>query len=241
MSNGAGRTSFYIRRVVRAGLLMLLLLPCLYLLGAVAGAFVPRNPDWTEPPHGVLVFVRSNGVHVDLVLPALVAGQDLYRWVPPEHIANPASASGWIAFGWGQREFYLETPRWSDLTMRNAARAIFGGDAVMHVEHGGQPCPSADMRPLLLEPEAYSRLVAYVRESFALHAGEQPIPIVGTGHGKNDIFYEATGHYSAGRTSNQWASDAIAAAGVEIGAWTPFAQGVMWRFRHGVREIDLMT
>lgn len=230
MSDAAGRGSLRFRRALLTVLLTLLALPCLYLLGAVAGAFVPRNPDWKEPSQGVLVFVRSNGVHVDLVLPAQVAGQDLYRLVPPEHVASPASASGWIAFGWGQREFYLETPRWSDLTAGNAARALFGGSAVMHVEHGGRPRPSADMRPLLLEPEAYGRLVTYIVHSFTVHADGQPVPIVGTGYGRNDTFYEATGRYSALRTSNQWAVDALAAAGVKVGSWTPFALGIMWRF-----------
>ena len=232
MADEANRTSLRTRRILRAAWLMLLAIPCFYLLGALAGTFVPRNSDWAEPPNGVLVFVRSNGVHVDLVLPALAAGQDLYRLVPPEHVANPASASGWIAFGWGQREFYLETPRWSDLTVRNAARAVFGGDAVMHVEHVGPPHPSGDARPLLLGPEEYSRLVAYIRNSFAVHADGPAAPIDGAGYGNNDVFYDARGHYSAGRTSNQWASDALAAAGVKIGAWTPFAQGVMWRFRN---------
>lgn len=231
MNNAANRRSLRIRRVLGTVLLMLLVLPCLYLLGAVAGAFLPRNPAWKEPQHGVLVFVRSNGVHVDLVLPALAAGQDLYRRVPPGHVASPASASGWIAFGWGQREFYLETPRWSDLTAGNAARAVFGGRAVMHVEHGSRPRPAAEMRPLLLDTEAYSRLVAYVMDSFVIHAGGQPVPIVGTGYGRSDAFYEATGRYSALRTSNQWAADTLAAAGVKMGLWTPFAQGIMWRFR----------
>lgn len=239
MSDAAGRGSLRIRRVLLTVLLTLLALPCLYLLGAVAGAFVPRNPDWQEPSQGVLVFVRSNGVHVDLVLPAQVAGQVLYRMVPPEHVATPASASGWIAFGWGQREFYLETPRWSDLTAGNTMRAVFGGSAVMHVEHGGQPRPSRDMRPLLLGLEAYGRLVAYVTDSFAVHADGKSMPIAGAGYGRNDVFYEATGRYSALRTSNQWAADALAAAGVKIGFWTPFALGIMWRFRETSESPDM--
>nr|MBF0684886.1 TIGR02117 family protein [Pseudomonas sp.] len=224
-------TPHRIWRILRAALLTLLALPSLYLLGAVAGAWVPRNANWEEPSHGVLVFVRSNGVHVDLVLPAVSAGHDLYRWVPPEHVAGPGTAQGWIAFGWGQREFYLETPHWSDLTVVNAARAVFGGDAVMHVEHVHRPRPSADTRPLRLEQQAYSRLVAHIANSFAVGSDGRPVPLVETGYGHTDIFYEATGHYSAIRTSNQWASDVMAGAGVKVGVWTPFAQGIMWRFR----------
>lgn len=231
MSDDAGSASLRIRRFLRRVLLMLQALPCIYLLGAVAGAFVPRNPGWREPSHGVPVFVRSNGAHVDLVLPARDGGHDLYRWVSPEHVANPQSALGWIAFGWGQREFYLETPRWSDLTLLNASRAMFGGNVVMHVEHGRQPRPSTDMRPLLLETEEYDRLVAYILGSFSVDADGKPTMIAGSGYGRNDVFYEAIGRYSMIRTSNQWAADALAAAGVRVGSWTPFAWGIMWRFR----------
>lgn len=103
-----------------------------------------------EPPQGVLVFMRDNGVHVDLILPASATGFDLYRLVSPAHIADPESARGWVEFGWGQREFYLETPRWANLTARNAARAVFGGDALMHIENVARPRPSPDTVDLRL-------------------------------------------------------------------------------------------
>jgi uncharacterized protein (TIGR02117 family) len=211
--------------------LALVALPLLYLATAVGGALVPRNRGWEEPSQGVLIYVRNNGVHVDLVLPASAAGLDLHRLVPPSHIADAQAARGWVAFGWGQREFYLETPRWADLTARNAARAVFGGDALMHVEHVGQPRSSAEARPLRLERQAYRRLVAAIRSGFAIGEDGRAIPLPGTGYADNDVFYEAVGHYSALRTSNQWTADVLADAGVKIGLWTPFAQGIMWRFR----------
>lgn len=215
---------------VRAALLMLLALPCLYLFGAAIGSFVPRNAGWTEPPGGVLVFVRNNGVHVDLALPAVSRGHDLYRRVPTAHVADPHGVGDWIAFGWGQREFYLETETWSDLTPANALRALFGGAAVMRVEHIDHPQPSSQARPLWLETEAYDRLVTKVFDSFAQGADGRFVPLPGTGYARHDVFYDARGRYNAFRTSNQWAADALAAAGVRVGIWTPFAQSIMWRF-----------
>lgn len=232
----AGRSqSDHLRRVVgrilRTTILVLISLPLLYLAAALVGSLVPRNPDWQEPSDGIPVFVRSNGVHADLVLPASADGLSLYRLVPPEHVADPASARGWIAFGWGQREFYLETPRWADLTFENAARSIFGGDALMHIEHLGPPEASARMRPLRLNRASYRQLVAAIADGFAVGDDGGSIPLVGRGYGRADGFYHATGRYHAFRTSNQWTADALARAGVRIGVWTPFAQGIMWRFR----------
>lgn len=231
MNRGATRRRSGFRAILRVALLTLAALPLLYLLAAVIGSLVPRNPDWQEPSRGVSIFVRDNGVHVDLVLPASAAGIDLYRLVPPAHIADPEAARGWVAFGWGQREFYLETPRWSDLSVRNAARSVFGGDALMHVEHMARPRPSPATRPLTLDRQAYGRLVAAVMDGFATQDARRTIPLLGRGYGSDDVFYEATGRYDAFRTSNQWTADALADAGVRIGAWTPFAQGIMWRFR----------
>lgn len=198
---------------------------------SIVGAFVPRNPSWQEPAEGVVIFVRSNGVHVDLVLPASAYGTDLYRLVPPSHIADPEAARGGAAFGWGQREFYLETPRWSDLSIDNAARSVFGGDTLMHVEHVAPPRPSSDTRPLRLDRQGHGQLVAAVADGFAARNGRRTVPLLGRGYGSDDVFYEATGRYNAFRTSNQWTADALATAGVRIGVWTPFAQGIMWRFR----------
>jgi len=222
------------RLPLRTVALALLSLPLLYLATAVGGALVPRNRGWEEPSQGVLIYVRNNGVHVDLVLPASAAGLDLHRLVPPSHIADAQAARGWVAFGWGQRESYLETPHWADLTARNAARAVFGGDALLHVEHVGQPRSSAEARPLRLERQAYRRRLRPSGADSPLARTAARSRCLARGYADNDVFYEAVGHYSALRTSNQWTTDVLADAGVKIGLWTPFAQGIMWRFRKDV-------
>jgi len=208
----------------------------LYLAAAGAGSLIPRNASWEEPADGVLLFVRNNGIHVDLVLPASAAGIDLYRLVPPGDVGNPDQAAGWVAFGWGQREFYLETPRWSDLKVRNATRAVFGGPALMHVEHLGRPQPSSRTRPLRLDDRAYRRLVAAVARGFQRGEDGRPVPLPGSGYGSADVFYEADGRYDALRTSNQWTADVLASAGVKVGVWTPLASGLMWRFQERAQD-----
>lgn len=226
------------RRMALRVLAALAAIPLLYLLAALVGALVPRNAGWSEPDSGVLVFVRSNGAHADLVLPVRAAGLDWHLLAPPGHAAEADAAAGWIAIGWGQREFYLETERWADLTVRTAARALTGGDPLMHVAHLPEPRPSPRMRPLRLTPDAYRRLARHMAAAFARGEGGAPIPLPGTGYAGNDVFYEARGTYHAFRTSNQWTGDMLGAAGARIGVWTPFAQGIMWRFRDEPDERD---
>jgi uncharacterized protein (TIGR02117 family) len=226
------------KAVLKWSAVVLIGLPLLYLLAAVAGAFIPRNAGWTEPAEGVQIFVRTNGVHADVVLPAQAEGIDWYELLPPEHVRNPAAAGGWVGIGWGQREFYLETERWADLTVRTAVRALTGGDPLMHVGHLSQPRPSGMNRPLRLSPEAYRRMAEAIQRSFQRAEDGSAIPLTGEGYGEHDTFYEAHGTYHAFRTSNQWTSDILARAGVTIGIWTPFEQGIMWRFRDEPDEQD---
>jgi uncharacterized protein (TIGR02117 family) len=209
----------------------------LYLGAAVIGAVVPRNAAWQEPDAGVLIWVRSNGVHADLVLPARAEGIDWYEALPPEHVVDPRLAAGWIGIGWGQREFYLETPTWGDLTLRTAVGALAGGSALMHVTHLSRPRADRWYRPVRITPHGYRRLAEGVLAAFDRDAQGRPVPLPGTGYGAYDTFYEARGTYHAFRTSNVWTGDMLAAAGVRIGVWTPFEQSILWRFPVGEQPL----
>lgn len=209
---------------------LVLLIPLVYLLLAVAGALIPRNVGWQQPERGIPVFVSSNAVHADLIVPARATGVDWYALLPPAGVPDPASAAGWIAIGWGQRDFYLKTRNWSDLTLGVAAKAMLGGEALLHVEHRSRPGPSASTRPLHLSPDGYRRMARAIARSFVSDGEGRAIPLPGSGYKDDDVFYEARGTYHAFTTSNQWTANRVADAGATIGVWTPFAQSLMWRF-----------
>jgi uncharacterized protein (TIGR02117 family) len=215
----------------------------LYLLGGVAAVpflsfffalllgVVPRNSGWHEAERGVTIFVRTNGVHTWLMLPKVTPAMDWRPLVPGEHLKDPRWGGGdHVAFGYGNRTFYLETPTWGDLTMKNAFLAAFGqGRTLIHADHDHDPQPNDYQRPLVLRPDEYRRLVAYIRASFELDRQGRSIPLIGRGYGGSDMFYEAIGPYSAVYTCNEWTGRALSAAGVRTGVWTPLSQSIMWR------------
>lgn len=209
-------------RLIRTVLLMLAALIAGYGLAAVAGALIPVNSGWHQAASGVRVYVIDNGVHTDLVLPVSAEGVDWRDLVKPGDLANPAQAAqSHLAFGWGNRDFYLNTPSWSQISPRLAADALFGGGrTVLHVSHIPEPKADPNVRPVMLTAEEYRRLAAYVRASFAGGPGAH-------GYAGHDAFYEAKGGYSAIDTCNQWTAGALKAAGVKMGFWTPFTFGVM--------------
>jgi len=223
VTNGSGRT---VRRWIgRLGRWAALLVVGYAAAGLVGGA-IPVNAGWRQPETGVRIYVESNGVHTGLVMPANAVGVDWDATFPAKDIADERYATlGWVAVGWGDRAFYVETPHWSDVRPLTVLRAAAGSTrTVVHVEHVGEPPASDDDRAITLTPHEYRRLAAYI------HATLGPGGRVAPGYGPHDVFYEGRGTYNALVTCNEWTGRALRYAGVRMGAWTPFPVSVMGWF-----------
>lgn len=219
------------RRIALRTLAALLAVPILYFLAALILGAVPANPGWHEAKQGVTIFVRTNGVHTWIMVPKVTPEMDWRPLVPGAHLKDPRWGAGdYVALGYGNRTFYLETPTWGDLTMRNAFLAAFGrGRSLMHADHDDHPQATDYQRPIRLSREEYRRLVAFARGSFQYDSAGQTMPLLGRGYGGSDMFYEAVGPYSAIYTCNNWTGRALREAGVKVGVWTPLSQSIMWR------------
>lgn len=207
-------------------------IPSLYLLAALVLGILPAHPGWQEAKSGVPIFVRTNGVHTWLMVPIVNPEMDWRPLVPAQHIRDPRYAGNYVALGYGNREFYLNTPTWSDLSPGTALRALFGrGTSLVHADHDNDPVPDAYQRPLILSHEEYGRMVKFIRASFRYDGSGRTIALIGRGYGPSDMFYEGVGSYNAFRDCNAWTGEALRRAGVRTGLWTPFAQSIMWRMR----------
>ena len=209
--------------------LALLAVPLLYLAAALAGSLIPVNRDWREPASGETVYVVSNGVHTDLILPVEAQGLDWRSLLHRADFADPDPAARWLAFGMGERRVYLETPRWRDIRLGTILAALVGGERVMHVEWVGDPQWHA--RAIRLRPEEYRRLWSAIHAGFALDAAGRPKHIAHPGYGPADAFYEGVGRASAINTCNAWTTDRLRIAGVKTSLWSPFAAGVVRHYR----------
>ena len=212
--------------------LALAAIPGLYLVAAIIGGLIPVNRGWTEPAQGITIYIADNGVHADLVLPVRVGKLDWAPLVPRSDFADPPAGARFIAFGAGERRVYLDTPTWADITPRTAWAGIAGGERVMHVEYVADPTFAA--RELKVTPEQYRRLWAAVRASFDLDSQGRPTRIDHPGYGPADAFYHGIGRASAINTCNQWLATRLRLAGVEAPLWSPFVEGLVWRYRAAV-------
>lgn len=210
-------------RLALAGILVPL---GLYLAAVVALGHIPINADWRAPDAGdpdvVTVFVQTNGVHTGIVMPVVAQGIDWRYRVRASDLPDPRGAGQWLAFGWGDRGFYLDTPTWREARLSTIVTALTGGGpTVVHVDHLDRFAADENWRPLRLRPAEYRRLAAFIEATFANSRQVTP------GYTPRDVFYTARGHYSAVRTCNVWTGEALRHAGVRVGVWTPFADDVM--------------
>lgn len=225
----AGRSRKLLRGLL-AVLAFLFAIPLTYLLAALVGSLLPANPGWQEPRDGVTLFIRTNGVHTWIMVPAVTPEMDWRPLAPAAHIRRPDLAGDYLAIGYGNREFYLNTPRWADLRVETALKAVFGrGRSLVHVEHERSPHPDAYQQPLRVTREQYRRLAAHIARSFERDEQGRTRPLIGRGYGQRDVFYDGVGPYHALYTCNEWTGEALREAGVRTGLWTPFAQSVTWR------------
>ncbi|MGI4778448.1 MAG: TIGR02117 family protein [Janthinobacterium lividum] len=230
------------RSVLRRGLrtlaaLPLALFPAAALYVGVAAILMlwPEHPDQRALRTGraadIEGYVLTNGVHTDLVFPIRDGAFDWSSVFPATDAAAVPPDAEFIAIGWGDREFYLHTPTWAELTVPRALGAIAGRNStLLHVTwlRRDQFLATGAQRDgtyaLPLTTAQYASLVAYVRAR--LPDGRASV-LPGSGYGGQDAFYEATGHYGPFETCNAWTGRGLREAGLTMGRWTPFDHNVV--------------
>ncbi len=220
------------RRVLRLlgyGFALIILSLFFYFLAALLLGLLSVNRDFQAAPDGVDIYIRSNGVHTDLLLPLQAAGTDWRSRLPAQDFGQPDARLSYLAFGWGDRGFYLHTPTWAELTVSTALRALSGMErTVLHIEALPQPQPSAEVRRVRISAQQLQQLARYIDASFERNAKDGVKRIEGVAYGSHDAFYEAKGSYSVLFTCNEWVRRALSQAGIRTTAWAPFSSAIFY-------------
>ncbi|WP_421723817.1 TIGR02117 family protein [Bauldia sp.] len=221
-----------IRRVFRiaaTGAATLLLLGTLYLAAAVVGAlWRPATGAVAAAGEHPVTIVWSE-IHTDIVLPVEGLSVDWRDVLDPIQLAALTS-DGYVAFGWGSESFYTNVPTMADITPGVIAEAMFFDQTVVHVSPvwDSAQIPPTRRATVWVTDGGLRALEQHVLHSLALDVNGRAAILSDETYGYGDAFYEAHGRYSPIRTCNQWTSEALRAAGVSVGYWTPFAQSIGW-------------
>lgn len=197
------------------------------------GYFTPRKwenaaPNCKTSPYKV--YIAGDKMHVNLILPVQNQAFDWKRFLSIEEIGRDTQENyRYLKFGWGDRDFYMNTPSWSQVKISSVLRALLmpGNPTAMYVQGSPNiPQEQAEIKCVGVSQKDYLQLVRFIQDSFQQTKQGTPLRIQDGAEAASG-FYEATGHYSALKTCNTWAANGLRAANINTPLWSGLASAVM--------------
>jgi len=218
------RLKVLVRRLFRLCLRLVLAFAAIILVG-----LIPVNNDFRPTPDGIEVFVTSNPVHAEIVMPIESAVIDWRNRFPATCFLEDTARATHVAIGWGDRGFFLKTPTWAELKFSVAANALFlPSETCLHVTMKSSVATGPNTRPVRISERQYARLAEYIEAAFQHNANGNAAQVIGEHYSRNDAFFEAHGTYHLLNTCNSWVGRGLKQTGVSVGWMTPLPKTVFW-------------
>ncbi len=220
-----------IAKIIAKTLLAFAAFVVLYFITAFAFSRITINKE-ANTTEDVTIYIKTNGVHTDIVVPVRSALIDWSKEIKYANTALKDTSYPYLALGWGDKGFYLQTPNWSDLKFSVAFKAAFGlSSTAMHATFYREMAEGEHCRKLTISNDQYARLVAYISHTFQKDSSGHFINIkTKANYGISDAFYEANGRYNLFRTCNTWANSALKKCGQKCCLWTIFDTGIFLKY-----------
>lgn len=181
-----------------------------------------------EQGSDVEIYILTNGVHTDIVLPIKSINHDWSNFISSSNTKHPEINYDLVSFGWGDKGFYLKTPTWAELKFSTAFKAMFGLSATaMHVSYYKELKESENCKKILVSNATLQKLIAEIKKSFSQ---SKPIAIPNAYYSNNDCFYDAVGTYHLFQTCNTWTNTTLKKSGLPACLWTPFDRGIFRKY-----------
>ena len=215
------------------GLGVLLGIIAVYLIGVFVIPYIPVSAEKTNEPKDVDIYILTNGVHTDIVVPIK---NDVYDWstlLPFENTISKRTDFNYVSIGWGDKGFYLDTPTWAELKPSTAFKAAFWlSESAMHCTYYTKMVEGDDCVKISITKAQYKRLVAFINDKFDKDA-QGKVQFISTDavYDKNDAFYDAKSSYNIFYTCNTWANDALKIAGQKAALWTALDFGIFTHYQ----------
>ncbi len=208
-------------------------LVALYVLFVLALPYIETPAVATTKPKTVEVFILTNGVHTDIVVPVTYKNVDWSAKIPFKNTTSQNTNFNYLSIGWGDKGFYLDTPEWADLKVSTAINAAFWlGESAMHCTYYTEMKESEDVKRIMITEKQYAALTEFVEGKFDRDQNGNFILIkTDAVYGPDDAFYEAQGSYSFLNTCNTWTNNALKAAGQKAALWTATDFGIFQHYQ----------
>ncbi|PKD18369.1 hypothetical protein APR41_04245 [Salegentibacter salinarum] len=213
-------------------ILILLAPPVIYLVVALIGSIIPVNSKHETKKSDIEIYLYKQDMHTDILLPVrsyIINWDSIFK---PEHtLANPKN-SEIIGFGWGDLNFYRNTPQWEDLKLNVAFKALFlKSQSALHTRFYQKVPVSENLVKISVTEDQYKKLSKYILEKSNIQKSVEIQPVQDLHYYRDDAFYLAKTSFSLFKTCNTWTNSALKYAGLKACLWTPFPQGIFYQYR----------
>ena len=170
------------------------------------------------------VYIYADMAHTEIIVPVNYFSDD-YKNSFPNLLKN--QNYGFLAFSYGDEEFFMNVPTWEDINYKIALKSLFlNTPALVRVGHYGginkELCVKVELSDNCLE-----KLNQSIFDSFKT---KDKHFIRYNDHYKNrKVFYfQAKKSYNLFYTCNSWSSEKLRDAGIKTSYLTPFAYQVVY-------------
>lgn len=205
----------------------------IYVILGLLIPYIPVSAKDDGQKKEIPIYIYTNGVHTDIVMPVKNDLQDWSRKIPFANTRSKKTDYRYIGIGWGDKGFYLDTPTWADLKFSTAIKAAFWlSDSAMHCTYYNTMKEGDDCKMIMISRNQYQNLVKFVEDKFDRDQNRNFMLIpTNAVYGDNDAFYDAKGTYSFLYTCNTWSNNALKAAGQKAALWTPSDFGIFQHYK----------
>lgn len=209
---------------------------CLVALLAI-GYLTPRKwVNYSQTNCTVPIGISNQGIHTVIIVPVKNEYFNWHQYLPLTAIGRHANSEyKYLAFGWGDRAFMLETPTSATINPVTAFKALFlPTPSTLQVQGYGAFPHNTETKCVKISGANYLRIVNFIKNSFQLDAAGNKIKI-SYGYHNTDSFYEAKGSYSILRTCNDWTAEALRKADVNTPVWSTLSSAIMFHLNSGCK------
>ena len=204
----------------------LIRLVMVYVIIVLVG-LIPINNDFIPAEDGIQIYVVSNEVHADIIVPIQTETIDWSEEFNGATFAGDVSGMTHVAIGWGDKGFFLETETWDDFKLSVAANALLlPSESCVHVSFTN-PEYHRDAATVSVSQAQYQSLVEFIKRTFSKTADGEPIQIPGYAYSSTDAFFEAKGRYHLLNTCNSWVGRGLKTSGVRVPWLSPMPKTPM--------------
>lgn len=180
----------------------------------------PKKSTISSDKKTETIYVLYDDMHSDIVINI---EESKYNWqkILPRLIKN--RKRGYISFGWGDEETYLNTPTWSDLKTSTALKALFlNTPSLMHVVYYKRVDRFKYIKSIKISTTQRDEIERKILESFG-----KKIIFKKRINGYSSIFYNSPYRYNLIDTCNSWTGKILRESNVTMSYWTPFSFNVV--------------